>query len=77
MEEADGMLLRPLAQKLLRSLEDLRRILREQSLEDPAVYPEAAHEALLQYDKLCAEFELRCVCFWWRDQVLICSKKDL
>ncbi|XP_018407902.1 PREDICTED: lateral signaling target protein 2 homolog isoform X2 [Nanorana parkeri] len=59
VEEADGVLLRPLAQKLLRSLEDLRRILREQSLEDPGIYPEAAHEALLEYDNLCAEFELR------------------
>ncbi|KAM5171341.1 lateral signaling target protein 2 homolog [Mantella aurantiaca] len=59
VEEADGVLLRPLAQKLLRSLEDLRRILREQSLEDPGIYPEAAHEALIEYDNLCAEFELR------------------
>ncbi|XP_072257125.1 lateral signaling target protein 2 homolog isoform X1 [Pyxicephalus adspersus] len=59
VEEADGVLLRPLAQKLLRSLEDLRRILREQSLEDPGIYPEAAHGALLEYDNLCAEFEFR------------------
>ncbi|KAM9311643.1 lateral signaling target protein 2 homolog [Gastrophryne carolinensis] len=59
VEEADGVLLRPLAQKLLRSLETLRRILREQSLEDPAIYPETAHKALLEYDDLCAEFELR------------------
>ncbi|XP_068128926.1 lateral signaling target protein 2 homolog isoform X2 [Hyperolius riggenbachi] len=59
VEEADGVLLRPLAQKLLRSLEDLRHILREQSLEDPGIYPDAAHKALIEYDNLCAEFELR------------------
>ncbi|XP_063784032.1 lateral signaling target protein 2 homolog isoform X2 [Pseudophryne corroboree] len=59
VEETDGVLLRPLAQKLLHSLEDLRRVLREQSLEDPGIYPETAHKALLEYDDLCAEFELR------------------
>ncbi|XP_040200358.1 lateral signaling target protein 2 homolog [Rana temporaria] len=59
VEEADGVLLRPLSQKLLRSLENLRRILREQSLEDPGIFTEAAHEALLEYDNLCAEFEFR------------------
>ncbi|PIO31065.1 hypothetical protein AB205_0044420 [Aquarana catesbeiana] len=57
VEEADGVLLRPLSQKLLLSLENLRRILREQSLEDPGIFTEAAHEALLEYDNLCAEFE--------------------
>ncbi|XP_069620057.1 lateral signaling target protein 2 homolog [Ranitomeya imitator] len=59
VEEADGILLRPLAQELLRSLEALRRVLREQSLEDPGIYPESTHKAMLQYDNLCAEFELR------------------
>ncbi|KAG8578922.1 hypothetical protein GDO81_010667 [Engystomops pustulosus] len=59
VEEADGVLLRPLAQKLLLSLERLRRVLREQSLEDPGIYPESTHMPMLQYDNLCAEFELR------------------
>ncbi|XP_075065269.1 lateral signaling target protein 2 homolog isoform X2 [Mixophyes fleayi] len=59
VEEADGILLRPLAQKLLRGLENLRRVLRDQSLEDPGIYPETVHVALLEYDNLCAEFELR------------------
>ncbi|XP_073507285.1 lateral signaling target protein 2 homolog [Phyllobates terribilis] len=59
VEEADGILLRPLAQELLRSLEGLRRVLREQSLEDPGIYPESTHKSMLQYDNLCAEFELR------------------
>ncbi|XP_056431001.1 lateral signaling target protein 2 homolog isoform X2 [Hyla sarda] len=59
VEEADGILLRPLAQELLRSLECLRRVLREQSLEDPGIYPESTHKPMLQYDNLCAEFELR------------------
>ncbi|KAM4678074.1 lateral signaling target protein 2 homolog [Discoglossus pictus] len=59
VEEADGVMLRPLAQDLLRSLESLRHVLREQSLEDPGIYPEPVQHALLQYDNLCAEFELR------------------
>ncbi|XP_040261349.1 lateral signaling target protein 2 homolog [Bufo bufo] len=59
VEEADGVLLRPLAQELLQSLECLRRDLREQSLQDPGIYPESSHKAMLQYDNLCAEFELR------------------
>ncbi|XP_044136734.1 lateral signaling target protein 2 homolog [Bufo gargarizans] len=59
VEEADGVLLRPLAQELLQSLECLRRVLREQSLQDPGIYPESSHKAMLQYDNLCAEFELR------------------
>ncbi|KAE8614883.1 hypothetical protein XENTR_v10008341 [Xenopus tropicalis] len=61
VEEADGSLLRPLAQELLRSLADLRFALREQSFEDPGSYPETIHKALLHYDALCAEFELRYV----------------
>ncbi|MEE6479777.1 hypothetical protein FKM82_012372 [Ascaphus truei] len=61
VEEADGVMLRPLAQELLSSLEDLRHLLREQSLEDPGMYPESIQKALLQYDNLCAEFELRYV----------------
>ncbi|KAM3924835.1 lateral signaling target protein 2 homolog [Leptodactylus fuscus] len=59
VEESDGVLLRPLAQELVQSLDCLRRVLREQSLEDPGIYPETTHKALLQYDNLCAEFELR------------------
>ncbi|KAM4747209.1 lateral signaling target protein 2 homolog [Rhinophrynus dorsalis] len=59
VEEPDGVLLRPLAQELMRSLKDLRHLLREQSLEDPGIYPEPIHKALLRYDSLCAEFELR------------------
>ncbi|XP_053573036.1 lateral signaling target protein 2 homolog [Bombina bombina] len=59
VEEADGVILRPLAQELLRSLENVRHVLREQSLEDPGIYPDHVHQALLHYDNLCAEFELR------------------
>ncbi|KAG8439403.1 hypothetical protein GDO86_005568 [Hymenochirus boettgeri] len=61
VEEANGILLRPLAKNLLHSLADLRYILREQSLEDPGIYPETMHQALLQYDSLYSEFELRYV----------------
>ncbi|XP_063303368.1 lateral signaling target protein 2 homolog isoform X1 [Pelobates fuscus] len=59
VEETDGETIRPLAQELLRSVVNLRSILREQSLEDPSIYPEQAQRALLRYDYLCAEFELR------------------
>ncbi|NP_001087164.1 zinc finger FYVE-type containing 28 L homeolog [Xenopus laevis] len=61
VEEADGSLLRPLAQELLHSLADLRYALREQSFEDPGSFPETIHKALLHYDRLSAEFELRYV----------------
>ncbi|KAM8972022.1 lateral signaling target protein 2 homolog [Pelodytes ibericus] len=68
VEERDGVLLRPLAQDLLRSLIALRNVLRAQSLDDPGVYPEQAQRALLQYDTLCAEFE-------WRYMSLVSSVK--
>ncbi|OCT87676.1 lateral signaling target protein 2 homolog isoform X2 [Xenopus laevis] len=61
VEEAEGSLLRPLAQELLRGLADLRYALKEQSFEDPGSYPETIHKALLHYDRLSAEFELRYV----------------
>ncbi|XP_066447251.1 lateral signaling target protein 2 homolog [Eleutherodactylus coqui] len=59
VEELDGVLLQPLAHELLQSLTCLRQVLRAQSLEDPGRYPESTHQAMLHYDNLCAEFELR------------------
>ncbi|XP_069100608.1 uncharacterized protein [Pleurodeles waltl] len=59
--EADGIILSPLARDVLYSLEELRTLLREQSLTDPSTYTESIHKALIQFDALSAEFELRYV----------------
>lgn len=59
MEEAEGAQLRPRARNLLCSLELVRTVLREQSLSQPGTYPEPVRAALVQFDRLFAEFELR------------------
>lgn len=59
VEEAEGAQLRPRARNLLCSLELLRTVLREQSLSQPGTYPEPVRAALVQFDRLFAEFELR------------------
>ncbi|XP_068016949.1 lateral signaling target protein 2 homolog isoform X3 [Melanerpes formicivorus] len=58
VEEADGAQLRPQARKLLSSLELVRTVLREQSLNQPSSYPEPVQAVLVQFDRLFAEFEL-------------------
>ncbi|KAM6056581.1 lateral signaling target protein 2 homolog isoform 2-T2 [Chlamydotis macqueenii] len=58
VEEADGVQLRPQARSLLCSLELVRTVLREQSLSQPGSYPEPVQAALIQFDRLFAEFEL-------------------
>ncbi|XP_042750660.1 lateral signaling target protein 2 homolog isoform X3 [Lagopus leucura] len=58
VEEADGAQLRPRARNLLCSLELVRALLREQSLSHPSTYPEPVRAALIQFDRLFAEFEL-------------------
>uniref|UniRef100_A0A8C5M5Y2 FYVE zinc finger domain-containing protein n=1 Tax=Leptobrachium leishanense TaxID=445787 RepID=A0A8C5M5Y2_9ANUR len=59
VQEADGVTLRPVALELLHGVMELRNVLREQSLEDPGIYPEHVQRALVRYDHLCAEFEFR------------------
>ncbi|XP_039629776.1 lateral signaling target protein 2 homolog isoform X3 [Polypterus senegalus] len=59
VREAEGLLLRPLAEDLLRSLEVVRLLLREQSLGDFRSYSAHVQEALLQYDHSYCQFELR------------------
>lgn len=59
MEEAEGAQLRPRARNLLCSLELVRALLREQSLSQPGTYSEPVRAALMQFDRLFAEFELR------------------
>ncbi|KFO88138.1 Lateral signaling target protein 2, partial [Buceros rhinoceros silvestris] len=58
VEESDGAQLRPLARNLLCSLEVVRTVLREQSLSQPSNYSEPVRAALIQFDRLFAEFEL-------------------
>ncbi|KAG8128425.1 hypothetical protein E2320_015286 [Naja naja] len=58
VEEADGVRLRPLAKDLLCSLEVVRMVLREQSLNQPGPYSETIRRALIRFDVLFAEFEL-------------------
>ncbi|XP_066053548.1 lateral signaling target protein 2 homolog [Chamaea fasciata] len=58
MEESDGAQLRPQARNLLCSLELVRTVLREQSLNQPNSYPEPVRTVLIQFDRLFAEFEL-------------------
>lgn len=61
VDEADGVRLRPLAKDLLCSLELVRTVLREQSLSQPGPYSEPVRRALIRFDMLFAEFELRYV----------------
>lgn len=58
VEEAEGAQLRPRARNLLCSLELVRALLREQSLSQPGTYSEPVRAALMQFDRLFAEFEL-------------------
>ncbi|XP_060621623.2 lateral signaling target protein 2 homolog [Anolis sagrei] len=58
VDEADGVRLRPLAKDLLCSLELVRVVLREQSLNQPGPYSEPIRRALVRFDMLFAEFEL-------------------
>ncbi|XP_072846035.2 lateral signaling target protein 2 homolog isoform X1 [Pogona vitticeps] len=58
VDEADGLRLRPLAKDLLCSLELVRMVLREQSLNQPGPYSDLVCRALIRFDTLFAEFEL-------------------
>ncbi|XP_014341818.1 lateral signaling target protein 2 homolog isoform X2 [Latimeria chalumnae] len=58
IQETEGMQLCPLAEEFLRSLEDVRNLLREQSMTDNCIYIDDIRDALIQYDRVFAEFEL-------------------
>uniref|UniRef100_UPI00398F19C2 lateral signaling target protein 2 homolog n=1 Tax=Pristiophorus japonicus TaxID=55135 RepID=UPI00398F19C2 len=58
VHESEMLLLRPLAEDLLRSLEEVRYLLREQCLSDYSVYTDDIKGALVRFDRLFAEFEL-------------------
>ncbi|KRY17903.1 Lateral signaling target protein 2 -like protein [Trichinella patagoniensis] len=57
--ESDAI--RPLAKALSRHIDDMREILKSQSLKNPAVYPEKVRRSLHVFDHLFAEFELNYV----------------
>ncbi|KAG7464857.1 hypothetical protein MATL_G00170120 [Megalops atlanticus] len=58
VRESEGLLLRPLAERMLQCLEEARLQLREQSLVDTHTYSPAVREALLHYDSAFSQFEL-------------------
>ncbi|XP_078087305.1 lateral signaling target protein 2 homolog [Mustelus asterias] len=58
VHESEMLLLHPLAEDLLRSLEEVRYLLREQCLSDYTIYTDDLKVALHRFDRLFAEFEL-------------------
>ncbi|KAG9339316.1 hypothetical protein JZ751_023872 [Albula glossodonta] len=59
VRESEGERLRPLAERMLQCLEDVRLQLREQILADTHTYTQSLCEALLRYDSAFSQFELR------------------
>ncbi|XP_072368151.1 lateral signaling target protein 2 homolog isoform X2 [Scyliorhinus torazame] len=59
--ESEMLLLQPLAEDLLRSLEEVRYLLREHCFSDYTIYTDDIKAALVRFDRLFAEFELRYV----------------
>ncbi|XP_060076586.1 lateral signaling target protein 2 homolog [Ylistrum balloti] len=59
--EVESASMRPLARALTKNLDSLRTLLREQCLRNLNSYTERIKEALIIFDKLFAEFELRYV----------------
>lgn len=59
--EVESASMRPLARALTKNLDSLRTLLREQCLRNLNSYTERINEALIIFDKLFAEFELRYV----------------
>ncbi|KAF8792286.1 lateral signaling target protein 2 homolog isoform X1 [Argiope bruennichi] len=56
--ELESASMRPLAKALTRALDNVRCLLREQSLKNSLVYSDKVREALRIFDRLFAEFEL-------------------
>ncbi|XP_069755000.1 lateral signaling target protein 2 homolog isoform X2 [Narcine bancroftii] len=57
VQEPEIFLLRPLAEDLLHSLEEVRSILREQCFSDYSIYTDDIKTSLVRFDRLFAEFE--------------------
>ncbi|XP_041049316.1 lateral signaling target protein 2 homolog isoform X2 [Carcharodon carcharias] len=58
IHESEMLLLHPLAEDLLRNLEEVRYLLREQCLSDYTIYTDDIKAALIRFDRVFAEFEL-------------------
>ncbi|XP_078741133.1 lateral signaling target protein 2 homolog, partial [Lampetra fluviatilis] len=56
--EVESLAMRPLARELTRSLDETRAVMRDQCLRDPSLYSERLANALRNFDRLFAEFEL-------------------
>ena len=61
--EVESASMRPLAKALTRHLDFLRSILRDQCLKNLNFYTDTIREAIMVFDKLFSEFELRLVVF--------------
>ncbi|MGH0186935.1 UNVERIFIED_CONTAM: hypothetical protein FKN15_023073 [Acipenser sinensis] len=69
--EIESMAMRPLAKDLTRSLEEVRNIMRDQSLRDLNLHTDKMKESLRHFDSLFAEFELRALKFGYLTQDMI------
>ncbi|XP_067899035.1 lateral signaling target protein 2 homolog isoform X2 [Heterodontus francisci] len=71
VHESEMLLLCPLAEDLLHSLEEVRYLLREQCLSDYTTYTDDIKAALVRFDRLFAEFELRALKLGYLTQDMI------
>ncbi|TMS35947.1 hypothetical protein L596_003230 [Steinernema carpocapsae] len=59
--ETESDAIRPIARELTKHLDQMRELLKDQALRDPAHYPEKIKQSLRSFDHLFADFELRYV----------------
>lgn len=59
VHESEVYQLRPLAEDLLHSLEEVRTLLREQCFSDYSVYTDDIKVSLVRFDRIFAEFEFK------------------
>ncbi|KAK0396274.1 hypothetical protein QR680_001651 [Steinernema hermaphroditum] len=59
--ETESDAIRPIARELTKHLDQMRELLKDQALRDPAHYPEKVKQSLRAFDHLFADFELRYV----------------
>ncbi|XP_072923850.1 lateral signaling target protein 2 homolog isoform X2 [Hemitrygon akajei] len=71
VHESEVFLLRPLAEDLLRSLEEVRSLLRQQCFTDHMVYTDDIKASLIRFDRLFAEFEYRALKLGYLTQEMI------
>uniref|UniRef100_A0A1I7ZU44 FYVE-type domain-containing protein n=1 Tax=Steinernema glaseri TaxID=37863 RepID=A0A1I7ZU44_9BILA len=59
--ETESDAIRPIARELTKHLDQMRELLKDQALRDPAHYPEKVKQSLRAFDHLFADFELKYV----------------